>query len=415
MFAAPFGKAISFNVNVTGAKPTSGTAPILVDGVSRGSYDFGAGAGSVTIPAGLDLPANPVVTIANVTQGGSVYSFTSDTVAITLDTKAGDPILCEAGCNLPAHNKDAEVCPDCKAVGPNPHIGVPCPNAKDLEGPKKCGSCFSIGLHVTVTCPNDGDLAAILIPSAIPCKRCFVPGAGFGGTLHGTIDCPDLSEGIVVSPACGKCGATSGNAHERATALGGASPIECPDKAIEYQKWECTVCGVSGETNPSKALHKYVNCPDKTTDLSADVCDDCEAVGPADHKDIVNCSEPSPLAGPVVCPGGVQIGTQLGTESYLVNGSANGSANLVGSTGTATKKEWTVRIPVSFKPEKGSAHAPNGTRFKFDYTVGTDSTYASTSYITGSFGGYGGGYYSNSRGYNSRRAPGSYYDRGYVA
>ncbi|MCL1915030.1 MAG: hypothetical protein FWG10_14465 [Eubacteriaceae bacterium] len=51
--------------------------------------------------------------------------------------------------------------------------------------------------------------------------------------------------------------------------------------------------------------------------------------------------------------------------------------------------------------------------FKFDYTLGRDSNYASTSYITG---GYGGGYGYNNRGYGGfggRRAPGSYYGRGY--
>ena len=67
------------------------------------------------------------------------------------------------------------------------------------------------------------------------------------------------------------------------------------------------------------------------------------------------------------------------------------------------------RIPVSFKPERDSARAPNNTRFMFDYTLGKDSNYAGTSFVSGGFGG--GGYYNG--GFGGRRAPGSYYGRGY--
>ncbi|MCL1914669.1 MAG: hypothetical protein FWG10_12540 [Eubacteriaceae bacterium] len=67
------------------------------------------------------------------------------------------------------------------------------------------------------------------------------------------------------------------------------------------------------------------------------------------------------------------------------------------------------RIPVSFKPERDSARAPNNTRFMFDYTLGKDSNYASTSFVSGGFGG--GRYYNG--GFGGRRAPGSYYGRGY--
>ncbi|MCL1914564.1 MAG: hypothetical protein FWG10_12000 [Eubacteriaceae bacterium] len=71
---------------------------------------------------------------------------------------------------------------------------------------------------------------------------------------------------------------------------------------------------------------------------------------------------------------------------------------------------FTHRIPVSFKPERDSARAPNNTWFAFDYTLGKDSNYADTSYITG---GYGGGGYNNwgYGGFGGRRAPG--YGRGY--
>gem|GEM_PF-2856562 len=71
---------------------------------------------------------------------------------------------------------------------------------------------------------------------------------------------------------------------------------------------------------------------------------------------------------------------------------------------------FTHRIPVSFKPERDSARAPNNTWFAFDYTLGKDSNYADTSYITG---GYSGGGYNNwgYSGFGGRRAPG--YGRGY--
>jgi len=68
---------------------------------------------------------------------------------------------------------------------------------------------------------------------------------------------------------------------------------------------------------------------------------------------------------------------------------------------------FTHRIPVSFKPERDSARAPNNTWFAFDYTLGRDSNYADTSFVTG---GYGGGGYNN-WGFGGRRAPG--YGRGY--
>jgi len=76
-------------------------------------------------------------------------------------------------------------------------------------------------------------------------------------------------------------------------------------------------------------------------------------------------------------------------------------------------------IPVSFKPEKGSAKAPNSTRFIYGYTINTDGNYARSSSMSGGLNWYyNDSLYYNSgrnnsfRGYN--RAPGSYYDRGYI-
>jgi len=67
-------------------------------------------------------------------------------------------------------------------------------------------------------------------------------------------------------------------------------------------------------------------------------------------------------------------------------------------------------IPVSFKPEKGSAKAPNNTRFKFDVIINTDNNTAGAYSLSGGYGGYGwyggGGYYD---GYGRNN---NYRDRG---
>ncbi|MCL1914850.1 MAG: hypothetical protein FWG10_13500 [Eubacteriaceae bacterium] len=425
VLAAPYGKPITFNVNVTGAKPTSGTAPILVDGTARGVYDFGAGAGSVTIPAGLNLDTSVAVTIANVTQGGSVYSFTSDTVAITLT--GGDPEKCKAlatgGCDFAPHNKKAEICADCGAEGPSPHVEKDCPNnATKLDGPGDCLTCNSLGVgsHNPILCDR---ITGFTITN-IRCAKCDeVGGANYWVSHNNNVACPASGTNPGASVLCGildtggtPCGASDATSH-------GASGFACANdgNGIYYISWVCG-CGANRSlptTNPAidSSLHNKVKCTNPA-DLKAKECDDCGVVGPVaagSHDKIVECNDKSSLAGKVECPGGLPTGGTIpGTESYLVNGSANGFANLVGSTGTVAKKEWTFKIPVSFKPEKGSAKAPNNTRFMFDYTLGTDSTFASTSYITGGFGGYGGGYFGNGRGgYNGRRAPGSYSGIGY--
>ena|GEM_PF-5912541 len=78
-----------------------------------------------------------------------------------------------------------------------------------------------------------------------------------------------------------------------------------------------------------------------------------------------------------------------------------------------TAKKYAIDIPVSFKPERGSAKAPDNTWFAFDYTLVKDTSIVSgTSYSLGGFDGY---YFNNYNfsGYNgfnngnshSRRAP----------
>ncbi|MCL1914020.1 MAG: hypothetical protein FWG10_09130 [Eubacteriaceae bacterium] len=136
------------------------------------------------------------------------------------------------------------------------------------------------------------------------------------------------------------------------------------------------------------------------------------------HTDGVTCTFEAAVACTVWAPAG-EGHTTGGTHTGQICNYKAAVACDKGCLDVVTT--FKIRIPVTFKPEKDSAKAPNNTKFKFDYTLGKDSNFASTSYITGGGyggggfggGGYGGGGFGGGNRGGGRRAPGSYFDHGY--
>ena len=192
-------------------------------------------------------------------------------------------------------------------------------------------------------------------------------------------DCQIADEKVctVYKPANQQCRKVASGAGSNVTHTGQKCEYVAPVKGVDC-KFACDHKGDCGYVKAVKGVECGFVCEHKGDCgyVKADPGAECKFV-PEKHEHDNQCGYKAPVAE-------VKCDCKLG--------------------GVVT---FTHRIPVSFKPERDSARAPNNTWFAFDYTLGRDSNYADTSFVTG---GYGGGGYNN-WGFGGRRAPG--YGRGY--